>query len=322
MSDIDENILLSVDDKPSTSGQAADIANMQAQLASMSHALKRVSDTLDATGEHRGSLAKKAKSRSTTQTSDDEEGLFDEDHSSQLNEDNSDDDFLNALEEDLGEIDKVGPPVQEKLAKIVNARFQNDIAYDKLKTKLELYNRPSNCESMAPPKVNETIWRKSKTHNKSRDKRLTNIQTTVSTAAVALLEITTSLLDKDKTLARKGMDAIALLGHASHQLSQRRREFLAYGLGKGLARLASDTVPITSQLFGDDSDLPKNLSDAKKLDQLGNDNSKNWQGRPWGRPPNRFSPYRGRQYNQYQSYTHRGQNRPRRGSHRGSGPSK
>ena len=123
MSDIDKNILLSVDDTPSTSGQAAEMAQLQAQLASMSHTLKRVSDTLDATGEHSGSIAKKSKSRSTSQASDDEEGLFDEDHSSQLNEDNSDDDFINALEEDLGEIDKVGPPVQEKLAKIVNARF-------------------------------------------------------------------------------------------------------------------------------------------------------------------------------------------------------
>ena len=55
---------------------------------------------------------------------------------------------------------------------------------------------------------------------------------------------------KDQINAQNG-DAMALLGHACRDVSMRRRFSIHPYLPKHLKGLCSDSVPVTSQLFGD-----------------------------------------------------------------------
>ena len=48
----------------------------------------------------------------------------------------------------------------------------------------------------------------------------------------------------------KATDGLALLGHASHEVSFRRWEMLAHTLKSEYAGLASPAVPVTDFLFG------------------------------------------------------------------------
>jgi hypothetical protein len=186
----------------------------------------------------------------------------------------------------------VGPPVTDSLANIVNAWFENELGQDKLKEKLKFYRRPSNCKKLKTPKVNLTIWKKMSTSTRSRDLRLGNIQTTIHAAVAAIVSMIPSLVKLDKTTGKTAFEALALIGHASRKLSRHRREDIAFSLGKGFSRLMTPSVPITDCLFGDDADLPKNLTEAKKLDQLGYDRPKNFQI-PW-KSRNRYQPYQKR----------------------------
>ena len=58
-----------------------------------------------------------------------------------------------------------------------------------------------------------------------------------------------------QSLAQKTVDAAAILGHASNELSLKRRTFIRGVIHNDYKDLCSPSQPITSLLFGDD--LPK-----------------------------------------------------------------
>lgn len=70
---------------------------------------------------------------------------------------------------------------------------------------------------------------------------------------------------KDQINAQNG-DAVALLGHACRDVSMRRRFSIHPYLPKHLKGLCSDSVPVTSQLFGDN--ITASMKEAKELDKL------------------------------------------------------
>ena len=68
-----------------------------------------------------------------------------------------------------------------------------------------------------------------------------------------------------KAISQNG-DAVALLGHASHELSLFRRSSITPSLEQGYLRLCSDKVPVTKFLFGDNlADSMKEVQETNKL---------------------------------------------------------
>ena len=63
------------------------------------------------------------------------------------------------------------------------------------------------------------------------------------------------------------IDGLAVLGHAAHELKQRRRESNNPHLHKDYSTLCSSTVPVTKFLFGDD--LQTELTHIKATNKIG-----------------------------------------------------
>ena len=77
-------------------------------------------------------------------------------------------------------------------------------------------------------------------------------------------------MDK-QSLVTKGCDSLAMLGYASQELSQKRREAMRPALKKEYAGLMSHSILVTSKLFGDD--LLKTMRDLKQEASLGKEAS-------------------------------------------------
>ena len=68
-----------------------------------------------------------------------------------------------------------------------------------------------------------------------------------------------------KAISQNG-DAVALLAHASHELSLFRRSSIRPSLEQGYSGLCSDKVPVTKFLFGDNlADSMKEVQETSKL---------------------------------------------------------
>ena len=84
--------------------------------------------------------------------------------------------FLEHVDDSLRPSDSFGPPISEKVAKIVNEKFTTDLGTDKRKEILEKYKAPANCINLFVPKVNEPIWTKLKGFYRQRDLRVAVLQ--------------------------------------------------------------------------------------------------------------------------------------------------
>ena len=66
--------------------------------------------------------------------------------------------LLDNIPQEFSSKDELGKPVSEKLSKIVNTLFVNDMEEKKFKTNNKTYRRPGNCPAIVAPKVNSEIW--------------------------------------------------------------------------------------------------------------------------------------------------------------------
>ena len=178
--------------------------------------------------------------------------------------DNESDSLLDEIAQSLTDTEKTAPKVSEKLAKIVNLRWLNKLDETNLKEKSDKYLRPINCDRLitpkGPPKVNPEIWGRLDRQTRGKDLRLSNLQTTLTKVGNITAKTTDMLLkaraedgkvDVDN-MVRMNTDALALLGHVSFELSQRRRDAIRPTLHKDYATLCTSHVPITNFLFGDE----------------------------------------------------------------------
>ena len=175
-------------------------------------------------------------------------------------QDDESDSLLDEIAQSLTDTEKTAPKVSEKLAKIVNLRWLNKLDDTNLKDKSEKYLRPSNCDRLITPKVNPEIWGRLDRQTKGKDLRLSNLQATVTKVGNITTQ-TTNLLLKARaenskldleSMIRMNTDALALLGHISFEVSQRRRDVIRPTLHKDYATLCASHVPITTLLFGDE----------------------------------------------------------------------
>lgn len=181
-----------------------------------------------------------------------------------------DDDLLEEIEKELDTTDKTGPDVHKNLANIVNKRFSAKLEDSKLKEKLELYSRPGNCDKLKAPEVNPEVWGKLKTSQKSCDLRMVNVQKTIIKATVAMTEVANELFEKKykSDAIRKLTDGIALLGHATYELSLRRRDIMRPSINKDLQALCNQQTPVTDLLFG--NDIQNSLKTIKECNKIAN----------------------------------------------------
>ena len=223
---------------------------------------KREKDPEDSDDETEPPVCKKA----NTSTLDDLEDLFGDAAST----DGLQDDILDSIEDVFAQNEETGPEIKENLAKKVNERFLVNLNVEKIIEKEKMYLRPNNCPNLIVPKCNDEIWHHLNKGQRSGDIKLANIQRAIASSATAMIQIVEGLLASAKSgkapethaLVGKACDALALLGHASQDISFRRREAIKPSLKKEYGGLMSRNVPVTSKLFGDD--VLKTMKDLKQ----------------------------------------------------------
>ena len=171
----------------------------------------------------------------------------------------SDDKLLQEIEKEFDDSESTGPKINQHLANITNKRFSSKLEFGKLKEKMALYDRPANCESLVVPKINPEIWGKLNSAIKSQDLRMANVQKAVVKASTAVaisvemvLNSKSNVQEQKSKLISTMSDAIALLGHASYDMSLRRRELLKPAINKELRSLCGQQTQVTDLLFGND----------------------------------------------------------------------
>jgi hypothetical protein len=188
--------------------------------------------------------------------------------------DNCNDSLLSEIENGFSQEDDMGPAITEKLATIINKHWSEKLSHQKLKEKRDQYPCPDNCDRFVVPRINPEIWARIDHTAKQLDLRASTNQSNLAKAEVVLAKSTDKLLSlyqKDskaeyRELITLNTDALALLGHPSCEMSQRRRETLKSHLNKEYTTLCASHVPVTSLLFGDDlQDQLTNIRATNKL---------------------------------------------------------
>lgn len=277
------------------------LASLNSNMAAMSDSLKRLRNVDDHDGKEAESAPKRLRSSPESGVSTEVNDLLTEGQSAQdkpLNTAESQDDVLDDIAQSLDEAERTAAPVSEKLATVANKSWLHKLSDDQLKAKVDKYHRPVNCAKIVVPKVNEEIWSKLPRPARGKDLKFSRLQTNLTKVghiAVKSTEMLLTLKAKvDSTFAEEfnelvvmTTDAIALLGHASFELSQLRREDIKPNLHKDYGDLCSANVPVTELLFGDE--LQTQLTHIRATNKISSTTSSS-------HPPRRA--YYGQNFNQ------------------------
>ncbi len=180
--------------------------------------------------------------------------------------DESFDEVLAQIEAELSLSDKKGENINPKLAKITNSLFSNKMSDEKTKEKLNRQLIPENCTGIDVAKCNPEIWGTLPKSKKLWDISVQKDLNLINKAAAAVTTISNNLLNAKasgganlpiNSMLTSATDAIALLGQASQELHQIRRDNIKPHLPSALKGLTYNTPAGSSLLFGDD--LPKRI---------------------------------------------------------------
>ena len=224
---------------------------MNTNVASMSESLKLLQKNGETQAPQMAESARKRKSQPTADDSNSEKSdadvlLTDNKRQKVVNESNGatqDDEadaLLDEIAQSLTETEKTAPKVSEKLANIVNLRWLNKLDDKNLKEKSEKYLRPINCDHLITPKVNPEIWERLDRQRRGKDLKLSALQTTLTKVGNITAQTTDMLLKSRaegiqldvESIIRMNTDALALLGHISFEISQRRHYVIRPTLNK------------------------------------------------------------------------------------------
>lgn len=215
---------------------------------------------------------------------------------------------------DLG--NKVGTAVLEKVANLVKNICSKKLAPQKLKEKMEKYQHPSNMELLQTSQVNKLIWDNIQLQARTKDLRLQKIQSGNVKAMIALTYLINDVLtgkagqDKENVLL-KLTDALAFLGSSNIDLNHFRRDLFKPELKAEYKNLCSNSVPMSTLLFGDDiSQQVRDITDANKMSKCcltptrgrarggGFRGKINYRG-PYRGGNRRYQPFLGQRHRQY-----------------------
>ena len=232
--------------------------------------------------------------------------------------------------------EKTSAKVSEQLAKIIDSRWLNKLAEETLREKLDTYVRPVNCEHLVTPKVNPEIWGRLDKETRGKDLKLSYLQNSLVAAGSIVSRTTDMLLNARAenstpdmaSIIRMNMDAIAIMGHISYSLAQRRRDTIRPTLNKEYATLCASHVPVTQFLFGDE--LQTELNHIRASNRIRNttggrpqytpkrngpsqqQQARSGQHKPflWKSPPQSGKPYYKKPYNQRPNQRQQGNQKP------------
>ena len=184
--------------------------------------------------------------------------------------------FLDDLQKALETPSEEADDINQKLADIINSRWGKVLSQEKLSPILEKYNRPGNCTSLHPIKVNKEAWANLSADKKQQDLRLANLQQTLEKVAIIVLRASEFLFEIKAHVSSVNsdvtslVDALALLGHATANISVLRRSSLKPALKREYQALCANNsdFPHGPLLFGEDfGKMVKDVEEARKLNR-------------------------------------------------------
>jgi hypothetical protein len=172
----------------------------------------------------------------------------------------NEDDLLSAILQDLFDTADKGRAINEKLTQITDKNFIVELEPGKLKNILQKHQRPQNCEQLYAPRVNPEIWSKMPGHTRKKDIKLANLQDTLQTSVSAITSSLNDIMQSHemqeqadlKMVASKLIDATALIGHVSKELSFKHRESIRPFLHNDFKQACARDNKVESLLFGTD----------------------------------------------------------------------
>eukprot|EP00794_Sanderia_malayensis_P001708 gene1708-1904_t len=185
------------------------------------------------------------------------------------------DELLQQLSNELESTEKTGTAVNQQLADIVSKRWGKQLPQEKIKALCDKYMRPINCKEMHPQiKVNKEVWGFLLADKKSTDARLSNVQQTIQRVGCIAVNAANYFLQSDHNdnlvnpsdILTSLVDGIALLGHATADLSTLRRSSLRTAVKPEYKTLTSRDIAHSALLFG--SDFTKELKEAEETSKV------------------------------------------------------
>ena len=171
-------------------------------------------------------------------------------------------------------MDDVSNEIDKHVATMVNHVIDNGMQEDEYKEILEddIFNRPSNCQALAPVECNTQVLDALKADANKADFRMKEVSKDIIKAATI---VTKSLVVLDK-IAQDGHPdvvhevrmlngALALLVNANHRNNLTRSFIIKREINQKYTHLCSDKVLLTRFLFGNDvSQSAKHIEESEK----------------------------------------------------------
>ena len=161
-----------------------------------------------------------------------------------------------------------GAKINDDWAKTLNESWKSRKDKDDVKKLRADYPVPENCEFYAP-KLNIELWQLLSSLQRKSDVKMATVQRNIISAASASLSIANDVLENKidiKNVLQKTSDIIGLLGHASSDLSFKRKLFIRSVLKDEYKDLVSVNTEETEKLFGDN--LSQNIKDLNLRNKL------------------------------------------------------
>ena len=167
-----------------------------------------------------------------------------------------------------------GPAISGQLAEVAKRYWEEESRKSLVVSKIaERLLIPNNCEFVRVPKLNETVAqnRKILPYYKRVDRRVSNIQKSISLATSAILQISNEDLKcqkesefsfDHKKVVSTAIDAISFMAKATHSLSTERRDRLKPVLNEEVRSLCDFEPTSFEYLFGEN--MNENLKLAKE----------------------------------------------------------
>jgi len=205
------------------------------------------------------------------------DGYSDDDFVEHEEEDNVDENSKNKKLLDFSKISAVPTeeqktePINDEFAKVLVSNWQSKKPFENMKKIFKKYPCPENCVC-DPPEVNLELWKLLNSAQRKADVKLVGVQKSLKKALNIGLSIFDEINSKDlknsgQAVAQKTADMAAILGHASREISIKRRTFIRGVIHPQYKDLCSTTQPITKKLFGDD--LPKLVKGLNLTNKIG-----------------------------------------------------
>ena len=242
-------------------------------------------------------------------------------------------DFMSILNEGINEAKK-GPPLGTESAALVSKVFDNEPESNMVKSIIERYPEPENCDNLSGKAVNEEVFRSIDSQKKTKDFYLKKIQSTVATASIVNLRLIDELAGLKKqqqvnsdianSLFKYTCDSTKLLAKCYADLSLFRKSLLRPHIQTSYQQLCTKRT-FGPKLFGTDlAKEVKNIDEESKImrqfsktrpfangqkhqGHFDSRQSKNWQTRGRGQFRPQYAQYRPN-YSQF-----RGKSRAQRG---------